>query len=354
MAFIAHDTDYWLRQSHMPVTYPAIYLEIAAEHGISAERLLAEAKLRPDLLAQTTGRISNQEYVQLVSALLRLVGDIGLGLIAGARQPLTAHGSLGYALMSAATIQEAIAILQRFWHLRGRGIRLDYYQQDQWLIFEFMPQMPLSAIIQRVLFEAVISGVYHGLRFLVADVPLQAELWFSVPPPDYVSSLHDLALPVLRYGMPVNQLRVNVAIAEQKLRMANPEALALAIAQCEREYALLEEHHQAIALMVRSLLKASEGRYATPQQLADKLHLSERSLRRHLQQQDTSYQQLLDEARQRDALLLLEKYHLDIQKIAAMLGFTNPANFTRAFKQWTGQTPSQYRLLRQSKPDTSI
>jgi len=65
-----------------------------------------------------------------------------------------------------------------------------------------------------------------------------------------------------------------------------------------------------------------------------------------LQMQGVSYQGLLEEARRRDALVLLEKPNIEIQKIAELLGYNNPANFTRAFKEWTGRTPSQFRAIR--------
>ena len=96
--------------------------------------------------------------------------------------------------------------------------------------------------------------------------------------------------------------------------------------------------------MVKILLQADEQGYLTPEQIAERLHISERSLRRHLQQQGTNYQQLLETARQRDAQQLLRQTQAEIQLIAQRLGYNNPANFTRAFKQWTGKTPREFRL----------
>ncbi|HMY82724.1 MAG TPA: helix-turn-helix transcriptional regulator, partial [Agitococcus sp.] len=62
-----------------------------------------------------------------------------------------------------------------------------------------------------------------------------------------------------------------------------------------------------------------------------------------LQQAGLGFQQLLDEARKRDAIKLLQNTSLTIEQIALRLGYTDPANFTRAFKKWTGDTPSKYR-----------
>ncbi|HET8708252.1 MAG TPA: helix-turn-helix transcriptional regulator, partial [Pseudomonadales bacterium] len=88
--------------------------------------------------------------------------------------------------------------------------------------------------------------------------------------------------------------------------------------------------------------------YPSQEQLADKLHMSTRTFRRRLYEKNISYKQVLEDTRRRDAMQLLEKKTLEIQKVAELLGYKNPANFTRAFREWTGRSPSQYRFLRQT------
>ena len=73
--------------------------------------------------------------------------------------------------------------------------------------------------------------------------------------------------------------------------------------------------------------------------------MSSRTLTRRLQQTGLGFQQLLDEARKRDAIKLLQNTSLTVEQIALRLGYTDPANFSRAFKKWTGEPPSQYRTI---------
>ena len=77
--------------------------------------------------------------------------------------------------------------------------------------------------------------------------------------------------------------------------------------------------------------------------VAARLQTSSRSLKRHLAQRDSGFQRLLDEARHRDALRLLQNPDLEVRQIAAVLGYQDPPSFTRAFRRWTGQTPNQAR-----------
>ena len=74
-----------------------------------------------------------------------------------------------------------------------------------------------------------------------------------------------------------------------------------------------------------------------------RLFTSNRTLKRRLQQCGTSFQELRDAARHRDALRLMENPDMEIQQVAAVLGYKDPPSFTRAFRRWTGQAPTQAR-----------
>ena len=131
-------------------------------------------------------------------------------------------------------------------------------------------------------------------------------------------------------------------ILDRPLPTANPEALKQAIIQCERESALVDPAED-IVNRTRAALQPGQHGYPSPDEIADTLHLTPRTFRRRLQEQGLGYQGLLEEARRRDSQQLLADDELEIQRIATLLGYTDPANFTRAFKRWTGQTPQAWR-----------
>ena len=77
--------------------------------------------------------------------------------------------------------------------------------------------------------------------------------------------------------------------------------------------------------------------------IAEQLHMSESSLRRRLQREDTSYQQLKDEVRCQVAIDKLLHEDIKVADLSEYLGFTEPSSFVRSFKSWTGDTPRAYR-----------
>jgi len=77
--------------------------------------------------------------------------------------------------------------------------------------------------------------------------------------------------------------------------------------------------------------------------IANRLSMSSRTLRRRLAEFDVSYQEILQDVRRQIAIAYLRDTQMTIDDIAARVGFAESANFRQAFKRWTGNPPSHYR-----------
>jgi AraC-like DNA-binding protein len=279
----------------------------------------------------------------LLDAILALTNDPALTFEAGLQMPLTAHGSLGYALMCAGTPRQAIQILEQFWHLRGRGFLLTVESNDNGLFFEVAPEFSLPDALRDAQLSAVLTSMYRAMQFMMPMVRTDDEIWLQGQPPAGFDRYRS-QLPEVRFGMPRPgiSLRGDLATLDQPLPTANPEALRQALLQCERESALLDQSDDIVRRVRAALMHGADG-YPTADHLAEQLHLSPRTFRRRLRDQGHSYQLLLEDARRRDSLQLLNNPELEVRQISALLGYADPANFTRAFRQWTGMTPSTWR-----------
>ena len=100
--------------------------------------------------------------------------------------------------------------------------------------------------------------------------------------------------------------------------------------------------HFADRVRVRLVELLSSG-VAHEDEVARSLHVSRRTLQRRLAEQGTNYKTLFDEARRELALRYIGEQGMSIKEATYVLGFSEPSNFTRAFKRWTGASPSQYR-----------
>ena len=216
----------------------------------------------------------------------------------------------------------------------------------------FFPE-PLLADL-RALFEKY--GPLSELTIPVDTVTKKSKAFafvgFVMPEPAHHGRYRE-RLPVLRYGQTENSVVIlNKALFDKSLPTGNPEARQQALALCAREMAIWGDDAARQPLLARAQAEmALTGRgYPGPEELAERLHLSLRTLRRKLAAEGSGYQALLDAARARDALALLAQPELEIRQIARLLGYEDPANFTRAFRSRTGLTPSAARLSHASPP----
>jgi AraC-like DNA-binding protein len=145
--------------------------------------------------------------------------------------------------------------------------------------------------------------------------------------------------------MPGAQIRLlDTRVLDRPMPTANAEALAHAVASCERQLALLGLDGTSLLERTKAALQLGRDGYASARQVARQLNTTPRTLRRRLLEHGSSYTKLLEAARQRDSRVLLDNPALQIRQISQLLGFDNPANFSRAFKRWSGMAPQAYRL----------
>ncbi|MGB1557478.1 MAG: helix-turn-helix domain-containing protein [Oceanococcaceae bacterium] len=328
-------------------SYLQLLEEILTERGFSSADLLAGLPIPQRLLSEPGARMSPLQWGLAVNRAMVLCKDQGLGYECGLRMRPTVNGYLGYAVMSCSTLQEAMELLGRYIESRQRAFTLRLRQEDEYTVVE-LRQNHAIPVLRSFFNEHILVGIARGAATILGvDVQsphfADVEIWFEWREPPYHTN-YSPRLPRVCFSKPANLLRFPSALLQSKPLLADPQASRQAIEQCERELAQMGGARGSITLRVCAelVLKPQRG-YPDQDAVAASLNVSTRTLARQLQQDGSSFRRLLEEARHRDACHLLDSSPMDIADIAAHLGYTNPANFTRAFRQWTGQTPSAFR-----------
>jgi AraC-like DNA-binding protein len=130
----------------------------------------------------------------------------------------------------------------------------------------------------------------------------------------------------------------------QRIRTGDSATNVLFTEQCEE---LLKDMSaaQTTSAAVRRLLLYSAGNFLKITEVADRLHITERTLRRNLAAEATDYRSILDEVRNTLAKNYLAKTSLNVGEIADLLSYNETSNFHRAFQRWNSITPMDYRRL---------
>jgi AraC-like DNA-binding protein len=326
-------------------TLPAVHAlnvaELVERWNVSGERLLGDVGLSKSYLSDPDARISLKHFELLIERARVLTGEPGLGFPLGLQMRISVHGYLGFAAMTAATLRQAIQLACEFAPSRSPvfTLRLEERPAEATLILE--EKHPLGRARDAIVISMLVGLWKIGGTLTGRELPGSADFRFAKPAyfERFASSMPGDA----RFSQPEHRLRFDPALLGLPLTQADPIALKLAREHCERDLRQIQELGNFVA-RVGPLVLRRDGGYRSAEELADALHTSARTLKRRLKEQGTSYSRVLERARCAKAKQLLFA-GMPIAQIAAVLGYSDAANFTRAFRRWTGRTPAASRSL---------
>lgn len=308
----------------------------------------AEAPATP--AACSTGRMPYLQWCAALEALFARVDDPALGIHVGESTEAGHCGVLGYLVLSASTLAEALAQFERFQQLLyGGSLGAASFAGDR-LVFEWPPHDNTLGV--GLSDEALVFGLFHFIRMMVgdtADTPVfadylrQSRVRFVHQPTAPLSAYQRSGLDDISFGHPM--LRVEVPIEGLALPISNrdPALFQLLNQQAEALLKVLPDGQDQFDEAVRDYLRRAlpEGR-ATLEGLARALALSPRTLHRRLSERNHNFASLLRQTRLELARQYMEEGRISLSEVAFMLGYSEQSAFSRAFRQWTGLTPREY------------
>lgn len=326
-------------------TLPAVHAlhlaEVLALWGIGPEQLFAGLPLSPEALAEPNARLSLPMVEKLADRARELSGEPGLGFHLGLKMRISAHGSLGFAAMTSGTLREAIEVAVRFAPTRTNALSLELHEDGEGASLVVREEAPLGRAREMIVF-ALLTGIAQ-LGGSLTGQKLMGSVDFAFPEPSYFRRFDTLVGAPMRFDQPSHRLLFDSALLSLPLTLHDPAAARLAREQCERELEALGQKGELI-FRVRALLPRPDRGFRSLDEVAKALGVSPRTLKRQLAGEGAKFSQLLEEQRRERATLLLRASELRIEEIAERLGYSDPANFVRAFRKWTGMTPRAFRI----------
>lgn len=325
--------------SSTPAQYALILVDLAIAEGVDPEALLHGTGLDTQL-SNIGARISDDSFRALVENAMRMTGDPALGLHLGQRLNLSAHAVLGQAFMTCRDVGEVIELFARYYPMLAQDLQLEFTQDAERLSVEsrnMAPGLPMHFGL-----ECMTAGMCNTLRGLLDGERFPLRFEFPYPAPAHRQQYLDILGDDVHFDCEVARWSFPAELLKLRLPSSNPALRRLYEAECARLLADLEDNAD-IASQTLRLLRQLEGQYPKMPQLAAMLNMSPRTYRRRLESEGQSFQSLLDEVRAEHATRHLREGALPVNSIAYQLGFSDPANFRRAYRRWTGQSPGAVR-----------
>jgi AraC-like DNA-binding protein len=242
--------------------------------------------------------------------------------------------------MASQSLKDALMRMARYSAIVTDAVRMDLTSSAEGFEFTLQPKFapPADEAIDAGM--AIILGMCrtsYGSIFNPLRVTMQRDT------PAIVDAFSQVFRAPIQFSAPKNMLIFSKADLSAPLPTANAE-LARANDRVITDYLARFTHDSTKVRVEAKLLEQLSSGRATQESIAKALAMSPRTLQRNLKQEGTSYKQLLDGMRRELASQYVKESRLSVNEITFMLGFSEPANFSRAFRRWTGVSPSEYRL----------
>ncbi len=328
-----------------PFAIPAAYLHHITEQvralGGDVEVWLLQSGVTRAQLTDTTQSLPLAAFEQLIVNALALTREPALGLLVGQRLQVQTHGLLGYAALSSGSVRQALGLLGTFIRTRLSLVELSVEEVRSDVRVRFHEVLPLGSV-QRPVLEAVIMAIKNVLDAISMGACRFDAVCFPFAAPTYASLAEQVLGCDVRYGASWAGLTLPRSVLDVPFRAADPVAFREAVKICERELERVATNVTFAGRVRRLLLERQHG-FPSLEVAARLLSLTPRTLHRRLVDEGTTFREVLEDVRHRLAVEHLKAGHFSLEEIAYTLGYTDFANFRRAFKRWEGVPPSAYR-----------
>lgn len=310
------------------------------QEGLDGRALFAELGLDHAALDDPDARFPQDDMSRLWQLAVQRSGNPAIALnIARVHTP--AFPVLGYALMSSRNLGEGFERLERYQRIIAEGADLSFRRQPDGCLLSLRVhgdrlQPPRQSA------ECSLASLIALVRWITGKPIRPLEVRLAGEAPQDARPYAALFEAPLMFAQPQCAMLFSHADMSAALPTANAELARLHDRFAGDYLARFESSrfsHQTRQVLCRLLPQGEPRREA----VAEALHLSERTLQRRLQEEGSSYQQLLDDTRRELAQQYLAAPQMTLLEIAYLLGFAEPSNFFRAFRRWFGVTPGEYR-----------
>lgn len=326
-----------------------IFRRLLEMYGLDSVALARQAGIVvPEVLAPTD-RIPLDQADALLEFVIPLIHDPAFGLqVARCWHPANL-GVLGYAWLSSSTLRTGLRRLERYHRLVGERGATEIEEVPQGIKVRFWAnrgdpaEVPVAAVavdmalalvldMCRMNAGAALRPVAVSLRRKTPESTAPYERFFGCP---------------VQFGAKENFFLLSKEDADSLLPTSNKQLATVFDKMLGEELARLDKSDVVARCRVAVLEYLTSGE-ATEEDTAKQLNMSPRTLQRKLAEAKLTYQQLVDDTRKDLALRYIDDAKRSVSDITFSLGFSQPSAFTRAFKRWTGATPTDYRASRSS------
>jgi AraC-like DNA-binding protein len=336
----------------MPLTSERLYppyriaalVELMQEAGTPAGAVLTGTGLHMHSLTDGACLTSVEQYLVACVNAVRLSSDKGLGFRLGQRLRLPDHGVYGLLLMSSVSVRDYFRLAARYHLLATPTVAVEAIDSETGML-RIRVDATMHDVPDELRTHLVEQHVAQQLIHLqdVIGAPCRPTLaCFAYPAPPHEALYGEYLQCPCRFDCEHSELHFANDMLALRPRLANALTVAMLQSTCDGLLADIEASLGVAGEVYRVLCRMCDPGAGMPA-VASALKMTDRTLRRRLADEGTSFSAISHHVRYCVATRHLKERDASIEQVAAIAGFSDPANFRRAFIRWTQMTPAQFR-----------
>jgi len=322
-------------------TMGQVFVRVVEMHGIDANALLREAGVDPAALRDPAARIPSAFWDTAGARAAALIPYPAFGLRAARCWHPSNLGALGHAWLASSTLRTGLQRLERYGRVLGEKalLRLTNTRDGLRLVYDHRRRDPVLRAIGTDFALSLIVDMCR-MNYGASLRPVEVRL-SRARPGDTEPYRHFYGCPI-HFEANEDSFLLTSRAADEPLPTANRQLAGTLDGILTAQLAALDKSNIPARCKSNLLDQFTSGELSE-EEMAKQLHMSRRTLQRKLAESDTTYQKLVDDTRRDLALRYMEDPRTTITDVTFLLGFSGQSAFTRAFKRWTGMSPTTYR-----------
>ena len=336
-----------MTEQTMAAGFAASFLEYASYKGANRDVLLSESDLTEDDLSDQDNRVPIAAYQTMIGAAIRQTGDTALLLRHALDSKLETMSVVGQIVHTSASLRHSFEQLNRYLHLMGdvelpRGV--DRYELQStagrlWIVDHLVlpPELSYWSEVSFARFISEFRRSFPGATFELA-------MEVTYPPPPHADQYPDLFRVPVEFNAKRNALEIHPVwdTPETQFEPGNAYAFGIFTRHADEMLAKLQADTTIRAQIEAHILpKLHEGTISMDKVASD-LAMSRQTLYRRLKEEEITFAEIHDDLRRRMAMEYLGGQKVTVNETAYLLGFSEASSFVRAFKRWTGLSPTAF------------
>ena len=317
-------------------------IDVAEKQGADRPVLLACIGLNEETLQDNLLRVSIGKVKVLFEEIIRQTGDQAIGLHVAENVRPGSLGTLGYAMMSCASVHEAYVLLKSFGEVVADCAGFNFVKDEKvgTAIFTVSTNDLESVRPLNDMFMAIFW--VFGQWITSVDIKLTT-VSFTHSPTNYMGEYERIFGAQPAFSNEQCGLVIDRAYLDAPMDQPDAEINSIMLQKTEHTHRSLKSKEgldKVVASQVRKFLPLQK---ATLTLIAASLNMSERSLSRKLKEEGFSYKTILASERRAMALDYLKDFNCSVINFYSQLGYRDYSAFSHAFRVWTGFSPTEYR-----------